>query len=385
MNYTIKYSTILILIFLVTSCKNPKIQPDTKVVTSSDNSELKIYDDLIVVSKKQFESGKMKLVNIQNFTFPTYIKTTGTIDVPPSSKAIISTFIGGYIKKSPLLIGDTVKKGQALVTIESLEIINLQQEYMEVKEQLIYLELEYERQKELFEEKITSKKKFLKSESDYKKTYAMYNGLRKKLQLLHINPTVVEEGDLTSLITIYAPIAGSITDVNISTGTYVSPADKIMEIINIKHIHLELKIFEKDVLNIKKGQKVIFRIPESSNNNFNGEIHLIGKSIDENRTVQVHVHIDHEIEQNFIIGMFVDADIIIEDNVSKALPQNVFIEANSKNYVLLLKSEDENNYSFLKKELITGKTSDGFTEILDKNLIIETSQFLYGGYNLISE
>ena len=71
--------------------------------------------------------------------------------------------MGGYIKKTPLLIGDVVKKGQLLVTIENPDFITLQQEYMEVKQQLVYLASEYDRQKTMREENITSQKSFSKS------------------------------------------------------------------------------------------------------------------------------------------------------------------------------------------------------------------------------
>lgn len=384
MKIYLTYLTVLIITFLTLSCGKSEIK--SKDANGTDlKTETRVDKRLISVTKAQFQGENMKLVGLQDLPFPNLIKTTGIIDVPPNSKAIISAYAGGYIKNSPLLIGDKVKKGQALVTIENLEFIQMQQEYIEISEQLIYLRSEYERQKELFAENISSKKSFLKAESDYKITSAMQNGLHKKLQMLNINPTSVEEGNFTSVSTIYAPISGSITDVNISTGIYVSPADKIMEIVNTDHIHLELKVFEKDVLKIKKGQKVIFRIPESTNESFEGEIHLIGKSIDKNRTVQVHAHIDHDVKHNFIVGMFVESDIVIEDNSSKALPERAFIDVNDKNYVLILKSSDKDKYTFLKKELLVGENYNGFNKILDDNSLKDTDQFLLGGYNLITE
>ncbi|NOQ92379.1 MAG: efflux RND transporter periplasmic adaptor subunit [Flavobacteriaceae bacterium] len=381
MNTLIKY--IIPILLLVISCG--KSDNQTEKLKTSVNSDGNIVSNEIIVSKTQFESENMKLVNLQEVSFPTYIKTTGTIDVPPNSRAVISAQIGGYIKNSPLLIGDKVKKGQALVTIENIDFIQMQQEYLETSEQLTYLKSEYERQKELFAEKISSKKSFLKAESDYKKTKAVYNGLRKKLLMLNINPISVENGDLTSVSIIYAPISGSITAVNISTGAHVSPADKIMEIVNTEHIHLELKVFEKDVLKLKKGQKVIFRIPESTNESFEGDIHLIGKLIDENRTVQVHAHIDHKVKHNFMVGMFVETDIVIEENNAKALPENAVITVDDKSYVLILKSTDNENYTFIKKKITTGLSYNNFTEIKSNNEFKKIDQFLFGAYNLISE
>ena len=384
MNNYIKNITAILITFLVLSCGKSDNQSEMANESSVTKEETG-NSDLIILSKAQFQSEEMKLANLQDISFPTHIKTTGIIDVPPNGKAIISAFTGGYIKNSPLLIGDKVKKGQVLVTIENLDFIEMQQEYLEVSEQLTYLKSEYERQKELYDEKISSKKSFLKAESNYKKASAMHSGLNKKLQMLNIDPTSVENGNFSSVSTIYSPISGSITHVNVSSGTYVSPADKIMEIVNTDHIHLELKVFEKDVLKIKKGQKVIFRIPESSDKSFEGEIHLIGKSIDENRTVQVHAHIDHDLKHNFIVGMFVETDIVIDDNTLKALPESAFVKVNGKSFLLKLKSKDNDSYTFIKKEIVIGKTYNDYMEIKDSSPFKDSDQFLLGGFNLISE
>ena len=330
MKSKILYITTLVILFSLISCGKSEKQQETEV------SSIEIADNSIKITKSQFEGEKMTLKKMEKVSFPIFIRTTGMIDVPPSNRAAISTFIGGYIKSSPFLIGDKVKKGQALVTIENLDFIEMQQEYIEITEQLKYLKSDYDRQKELYSEKITSEKSFLKAESNYKQALAMHNGLKKKLKLLNFNITSIENGNLTSIATIYSPISGSITDVNVSIGTFVSPSDKIMEIVNTDHIHLELKVFEKDILKVKEGQKVIFRMPESLNKSFVGVIHLIGKSIDENRMVQVHAHIENEYKHNFIVGMFVESDIVIDDIATKALPENAITDSNGKSYLLKL-------------------------------------------------
>src|SRR5690606_23279761 len=105
----------------------------------------------------------------------------------PGNRAVINAFMGGYIKNTPLLVGDVVRKGQPLVTIENPEFIALQQDYLDAAEQLKYLKSDYDRQKTMLDEKITSEKKFLQAESDYRRNLARYNGLKRSLQMLNIN------------------------------------------------------------------------------------------------------------------------------------------------------------------------------------------------------
>jgi len=368
-----------VILFSMISCGKLEKQQETKA------SSIEIADNSIKITKSQFEGENMRLNKMEEVSFPTFIRTTGMIDVPPKNRAAISTFIGGCIKSSPFLVGDRVKKGQALVTIENLDFLEMQQEYIEINEQLKYLKSDYDRQIELYSEKITSEKSFLKAESNYKRAFAMHNGLKEKLKLLNFNIVSIENGNLTSIATIYSPISGSITEVNVNIGSFVSPSDKIMEIVNTDHIHLELKVFEKDILKVKKDQKVIFRIPESLDKSFIGVIHLIGKSIDENRMVQVHAHIENEYKHNFIVGMFVESDIVIDDKPSKALPENAIIDSNGNSYLLMLKSQENDNYIFVKKEVIIGQTYNGFTAIKNSKQFKDTNLFLLGGFNLISE
>ena len=67
------------------------------------------------------------------------------------------------------MVGDKVTKGQALLTLQNTEFLDIQKEYLEVAEQINYLKSEYERQKTLYDEKISSQKNYLKAESDYRK------------------------------------------------------------------------------------------------------------------------------------------------------------------------------------------------------------------------
>lgn len=128
-----------------------------------------------------------------------------------------------------------------VVTLENTEFVTLQQEYMEITEELTFLKSEFERQRALIAENITSQKNFLKAESDYKKAIALQQGLSKKLELLSINPSTVAQGNFTSLISLRSPIEGNVTSVSVSNGTYVSPSDEIMELMDVSHMHVDCK------------------------------------------------------------------------------------------------------------------------------------------------
>jgi len=374
------YTLLLLTITLnVSGCKQ-----ETKTV--EDHLDENNETGEIHISNEQFEHNQMLLGSLSNQSFPEVVNVNGIIDVPPQSKEIISSFFGGYIKNSSLLIGDKVKKGQALVTLENPEFIEIQQEYLEISEQLTFLKSEYNRQKTLFEEKITSQKNYLKSQSEYNTKLAKHSGLSKKLLLLHIDPLLVEQGIITSEITLYSSIDGSVTSINVSKGTYISPADIIMKIVNKKHIHIELTVFEKDVLKIKEEQIIKFSIPEVSDEKYDAEVHLVGTSIDlTTRTIQVHGHLEDDYNHNFAIGMFVDAAIEISSKNGLAVPSSAIVENDGRNVILVLKSQNNNEYIFIEKAINIGLTYNGFTEIISDNIQPLDKVLVDGAFNLVGD
>ena len=369
---------ILVISLLLLTCKDNSKEVNLEPVQDSS---------LITVSQTKFTNKNMSIGEIEPHTFTESIQVTGYIDVPPQSKAKVNTFFEGYVKNMPLLIGDTVKKGQLIATLEHPSYVTIQQNFLESSEQITYLKAEYDRQKQLLEENITSKKNYLNAESNYKSKLASYNGLRKTLQMMNINPNQVKNGIISSKINLYAPISGSITKVNVSQGTFVSTSTEIVEIINTEHIHLELIAFEKDVLNIKKGQEILFSVPESSSKVYKAEVYLVGTNIDtDTRTITVHGHIEDSEKVSFITGMFIDAQIISSGKSKNALPKNALIRNGEDYFALVLKSKTEDNYTFEKVRVNIGIEDKDYIEItnfksLEEKDILLDSAFMTQNLN----
>lgn len=374
---SMKHIYILLFSLLFLTCGNKENNTETVENTPTKSN-------VITVTKAQFESEQMVLDTLKTLDFSTGIAVTGMIDVPPKNKSSITTFIGGYITNTPLLVGDEVKKGQLLVSLKNPEYVEIQQNYLEIAEQLNYLKAEFNRQKTLFDEQITSEKNYLKAQSTYKSSLATYNGLKKKLQMMNISPTAVEQGNITSTINLYAPINGNVTKVNVSNGAYVAPNDVILEIVDIDHIHLELSVFEKDIMHIKKGQKIQFKIPEASEKTFEADVHLVGTTIDETtRRVKVHGHVDKDLA-NFIVGMFVEANIITDSKKGLGLPNEAIISEDKNNYVLVLDETTTDGYQFKKLKVNIGQQDENATEILNPR-VLQNKQILVKGIGMLLE
>ncbi|HEY9183981.1 MAG TPA: efflux RND transporter periplasmic adaptor subunit [Salegentibacter sp.] len=371
------YIFIALVTLSLTSCKETTDQSEVQ----DDEKE-----NQVIISKAQFQDSNLEKGKIRESSFPDIVRTNGRIDVPPQNRASINAIMGGYIKNIELLEGDKVSKGQFLVSLESTEYVQLQQNYMDVAGQLDYLKAEFERQQIMLEENITSKKSFLKAESDYKRAYSALNSLQSKLRMLNIDPAAVEAGKIRSVVNIYSPISGNASNISVSRGSYVAPTDQIMEIINSEHIHLELVIFEKDVRKVKPGQKIIFNTPEASNESFEAEVVLVGKAIDQQkRTVRVHGHLPDSIASKFTVGMFVEAQILTSETKKQGLPEEAVIEQDGEYFVLVLENEDEENFYFRKQRVSPGETFEGIISLENPENLQNETVLIKGAFSLIGE
>jgi hypothetical protein len=110
----------------------------------------------------------------------------------------ISAPLGGFVKSTDLLQGMHVNKGQVVVVMEHPDYIQLQQDYLENKNQLEFLDQEYQRQLALSKENVNALKAVQQSKAAYLGTLAKVEGLRAKLKLININPKDIESGAIVN-------------------------------------------------------------------------------------------------------------------------------------------------------------------------------------------
>ncbi len=376
----------MLLLALALSCKEQATDVGTEQQITEDVG-------IVTLSREQFEANDMAVSAPAEMRFPEVIRVSGMIDVPPENRVVISAVYGGFVKKTPLLVGDKVRKGQVVAVLENPEFLTVQQEYMEVREALPYLKSEFERQQTLFEEQISSEKSFLQAQSAYRSTSARKSGLEKQLTLLGIRPDELEPDALRSEIALYAPISGKVTQVNISTGSYVSRASEMLEIINPDHLHLELSVFEQDIGKVREGQPIRFRIPEVSDTEYEGAVYLVGSSIEANRTVKVHGHLNEEHTTTFLVGMFVQADILVGANENSevaspmflALPEEAIVSQEEGHFIFVQEGSSEAGVRFRKVKVTPGPTALGMTALTEAGNLSNSDLVLVKGAFLISD
>ncbi len=352
-------------------------------MATDGEAEAAAQEEVLEVTKAQFQQAAMVLDSLQFCPFSEVIEAKGYLEVPPSYRASVSLLFGGYIEEMDILPGQWIKKGAVLFSVRNPVFVEMQQEYLELKEQLVYLKDNYERLRLLTEEHISARKDFVKAESEYKSALARKQGLETKLRMLGLSPEKTAEGKIFSTINVYAPISGFVSDIEAHKGMWVEPRDEVLSLANTSHLHLELKVFEEEVYKLKKGQDIRFHL-QGNDTEYEAEVHLVGKEIEgEERSVRVHGHIKGEVPSHFVPGMYIQANIISEEVSRACLPEESVVFQEDEAIVLVLEGMSGETYRFRKIKVQAGERKDGRIAILNPEALQGKMYLKSGGFQLI--
>ena len=319
----------------------------------------------IHLTKAQIKTMNIQFGDFSSAKIDDFVSATGTLGLPPNALTSVSAKASGFIKNSNKYVeGSYVKKGVIMAYLENPEFIQHQHEYLEIMAELVYDRQELTRQKKLVASNAGVEKNVQKLQSAVNRKTATLKGIEKQLAYLGIKVNDLTTDNIVQHIPIYAPMAGYITSIKMHNGMYVTPEMELMEVVNSNHLHLELDVFEKDIANVKVGQRISYSVPALGISVYDGEVHIMGKEFNtENKTVRIHGHLEKK-RPKFIKDLFVEAKIWLTNQTVQALPEKAIIKDGDFSYIYVANdqiSEDEIEFEAIK--VIEGMTDNGFTSV----------------------
>jgi cobalt-zinc-cadmium efflux system membrane fusion protein len=314
--------------------------------------------------------------------------------------------IGGNVRSINVFQGDKVKKGQLLAVLEHPDYIVIQEDFAEIAGQLEFLEQEYKRQKELFENNVGSGRDYQKAKSEYLTAKAKLSGLKARLKLLNIPPEQVIKGNITGKARVLSPLDGYVNQVNVRMGAYVDAQDKLFTITDNSAVHADFQVFEKDVYHVKEGQKVHFTVANTPDREYTATVFAVGKEFDPaSRAVHIHAKIEQDTE-GLIPGMYISGQLHTDTKYVKTVPNDAIVKEGTKSFVFVETEpaeehghehegeEDEKGHdtdqghlrSFKLTEVVTGRSDEGYTEIKPVEPLPEDARIvLNAAYYLLAD
>ncbi|MFZ4455805.1 MAG: efflux RND transporter periplasmic adaptor subunit [Bacteroidales bacterium] len=382
MNYqSIKtISACLVMSIALLSCKGGQ--------KSTEKEEENLPENIVELRADQIKLANIELGSFEMRSMSGSLKVNGTVTVSPQDMATVCVPMGGFVKSIQLTPGTAVRKGQVLAILTNQEFVDIQQNYLEVKNKLEYAQAEYRRHNELYKEDVYSQKNLQQVTSEYKNLKANLKALEQKLSLVGINPKHLTEENINSSVSVVSPISGCVKAVNISIGKYVSSSDVLFEIVNSDQLLLNLTLFEKDADKVSIGQKIRFYINNETEQH-DATIYQTAKSINSDKTYNVYAKVNG-ICKNTLPGMYVNAIIETSGNNTTAVPSEAVVRFDDKEYIFVFeKNKTEGGKPFTEYRMVEvakGVTENGYTAItLPGSMNLKTSKVVVkGAYQLLS-
>jgi len=307
------------------ACKNAE-QPVIAAAPPEPADQVTLTEEQINQAGIQVGYGKDTLISNE-------LLVNGVVDVPPQNIVSVSFPLGGYLKTTDLLPGMQVRRGQVIARIEDPALVQLQQDYLVAKARIPYLEADVQRQKTLNDSKVSADKVYQQVSADYAAQKALVSGLAAKLRLVNINPDRLSDTEIMRNVPVYSPINGYVSKVNVNIGKYVNPADVLFELINPADLHAALTVFEKDLPYVRPKQEVKLFFVEAPDVAYDGEVLLVTKNVDDNRSALVHCHFETQPKQ-LLPGMFLKAKIQEDQRPGFLVPEDAVVRYGETEYLV---------------------------------------------------
>lgn len=361
------------MLIVCSSCSNKQnVEKENKEI-NANNATIEV-----LLSEAQEKQASISTTTLQQQSMESTIQLNGRIDVPPQNLVSVSAPLGGYLKSTKLLPGMHISKGEVIAVMQDQQYIQLQQDYLLTQSKLHFAEIELSRQNSLAATQSTSDKQVQAIQAEVAQLKINAMALAEKLKLININPTKLATGNISKEINIYSNIDGYVNKVHVNIGKYVNASDELFELINPTDIHLNLKVFEKDIPNIFIGQKVAAYTNNDPQKKYACEVILINKNVNEQGVTEVHCHFEN-YSKLLLPGMYMNAIAKLNSKNSSVLTASSIVRFEGKDYVFV--KEAKGKYSMQQVEL--GTKQNDFVAIVNANNFMGKTIVNNGAYALL--
>jgi Cu(I)/Ag(I) efflux system membrane fusion protein len=260
----------------------------------------------VELTPQKVEMGRIATTPIGYQLLSREIRTVGIVDYDETRRAFIAARIKGRIDQLMVnFVGQRVQQGDPLASVYSPDLLVAQRELIEASDSL--------------------KRHPRPAGGPPSGAETLVAGARQKLSLWGITDAQIDEivtrGTPQTLLTIYSPITGIVTEKNVLEGRYVNEGDNLYTIADLSRVWMQAKLFDDQMAGVEVGQAVEVTFSAYPGHIFAGRIAFIAYTVDPaTRTVAARIEVANP-EYQLRPGMYVTAAIRLPvGQVTEAAP-----------------------------------------------------------------
>jgi cobalt-zinc-cadmium efflux system membrane fusion protein len=324
----------------------------------------------------------IEVAQVQGGTIGTYTTLPAEITLNADAVAHVVPRIAGVVQTVSKNLGDKVKAGEILAVLHSRELSDYKAGYLGAKEKLALTQATYEREKTLWEKKITAEQEYLDAKRQLADARIELRSAVQKLHALGFSQAYLEalpdqpDGSLI-VFEIAAPIAGTIIEKHITLGESLKEDSEPFVIADLSNVWAKVNVHTKDLPAVQCGQKAVIR---TEHNQGEGVVSYVSSVLQENtRTALARIVLPNE-DGRWRPGAFATASIYtVSVDCKMVMSSEAIVTMEGKSFVFIAEEE-----VFVPKEVQTGRANDQLIEIVS-GLEVGQKYVAKGAFTLKSE
>jgi len=335
---------------------------------TGEGGEQKTAANQARLSLEAVKRGQIEIGAVSIHMFRQSIEAPGRLAINEDVAARVGTIVTGRVTRVLATVGDSVKKGQALIYIHSHELLDARANaakaraaVTEKEKAAAYAKAELDRADRLLAAKALSRREQAQATANVAAATAELEQARAELArasewLEHLTVPHDSHDD----IVIYAPITGVVLKRNVTLGTVVNEANDLMTIADLDTLWAIAEAPQQQAASVQVGQQVEIKVSTFVDRRFAGRVVHIGETLSpETRTAQVRCLV-HNPRGDLRPEMYVTINIASEKGQEVlAAPSEAVIEMQGERVVFIALGDG----LFEKRPVQTGRQQNGMIEI----------------------
>jgi len=325
------YKLLLVSVLLALSLAGCKAKEQAKPVQQAVDSNIVELTPLL--------ESEVKLVTASMSDVREVLRIPGSIQVDEQRMARIGASVTGRITDIDVVLGQEVKQGQVLATLNSTELGQNQLVFIKAQQQISLQSRAVERAKLLLESDVIGAAELQRREAELSAAQADLNAASDQLQVLGMSKAAIAQlaksSQIHSFSSVSARLAGTVIERKVNLGQVVQPAEELFTVADLSHVWAVAEVPEQQAELIQVGEQVDIEIPALSNKQFTGKLIYVADVVNpQTRTVTVRTDMEnHEraIKPEMLVSMLVQSKPLPKLTV----PMQAIVREDDKDHVFV--------------------------------------------------
>ncbi len=247
------------------------------------------------------------------------LQLPGEVALNTEREAHVTARFPGIVTTVTVGEGDYVRAGQVLAVVESRQLVGVADDYVRAAHRLHYVEDVYERERELFERRISAEREFRAAEHELEEARIAVQVAEQALVAAGIPSARVraldaglssEQAALANLARaeIRAPVSGLVTARDVSEGESVSDARTLFTVADLSTVWVEVTVYQRDLAAVRPGMPAVVRSPDTGAT-VEGRVRFVGPIVgQESRAATARIVLPNP-RGRWRPGQFVEVDL----------------------------------------------------------------------------